>query len=126
MGNACGKGVRGSAALAVRPPEERGMHLSDICAFRDQHYDWLAKEEYNTYAEKPLMKTMYDVVPKLIVPATIERKVSYNELGPARPVDYFVSHWWGEEFVKFIKVLWLGDFGHFKIRVAKTIVANAG
>jgi len=51
------------------------------------------------------MPTMYDVVPRIIIPETCLRQCAYAELFEPLPSTVFVSHWWGEEFVKFLSCL---------------------
>ena len=40
-----------------------------------------------------MSKTMYDIVPRLIRPATVESRCSFAELEMPEPASYFVSHW---------------------------------
>merc|ERR1740117_1062818 len=89
----------------ARPPEQRAMLLSELVALRDKHRTWIETASYNDYTKKTQMPTMYEVAPTLIESATRPRQCSFSELGPPHTVDYFVSHWWGEEFAKFIRAL---------------------
>eukprot|EP00658_Telonema_sp_P-2_P078623 TRINITY_DN7408_c0_g1_i1.p1 TRINITY_DN7408_c0_g1~~TRINITY_DN7408_c0_g1_i1.p1 ORF type:complete len:157 (+),score=22.69 TRINITY_DN7408_c0_g1_i1:219-689(+) len=81
------------------------MGLNYLLAFRDIPLAWLDTAEFNSPANKTLRKTMYDVVNQLTKRATTTRKCSFSELGLARAVEYFVSHWWGEESLNFVAAL---------------------
>eukprot|EP00658_Telonema_sp_P-2_P030194 TRINITY_DN2284_c0_g2_i1.p1 TRINITY_DN2284_c0_g2~~TRINITY_DN2284_c0_g2_i1.p1 ORF type:complete len:220 (-),score=44.88 TRINITY_DN2284_c0_g2_i1:78-737(-) len=59
------------APLPERPPEMRGMSLSDLLAFRDKNFTWLDTKEFSSYAKRKQRKTMYDVVPERIKKATL-------------------------------------------------------
>ena len=50
---------------------------------------------------------MYDLVETIIKPLTKARLVSYAELLEPLAPQVFVSHWWGEEFVCFVRALQL-------------------
>ena len=48
---------------------------------------------------------MYDLVEKFIKPKTEKNRVAYAELLDPMEPHVFVSHWWGEEFVAFVRTL---------------------
>ncbi|CAE7890954.1 ANK2 [Symbiodinium microadriaticum] len=50
---------------------------------------------------------MYDVVEEIIKPLTKSRRVAFAELLEPLAPQVFVSHWWGEEFVCFVRALHL-------------------
>mmetsp|Transcript_16418 Transcript_16418/g.29159 ORF Transcript_16418/g.29159 Transcript_16418/m.29159 type:complete len:592 (+) Transcript_16418:31-1806(+) len=56
----------------------------------------------------PQTVDLYSLVPHFIKPATASRKCSFVELVATspQPPDWFVSHWWGEPVLDFVKCLW--------------------
>eukprot|EP00931_Biecheleriopsis_adriatica_P022249 TRINITY_DN14351_c0_g3_i1.p1 TRINITY_DN14351_c0_g3~~TRINITY_DN14351_c0_g3_i1.p1 ORF type:complete len:1332 (+),score=258.53 TRINITY_DN14351_c0_g3_i1:260-3997(+) len=89
----------------MRPTELRGMRLSQLVALYDKHKDWIHSTVYCNFAKRTRARNMYEVVEVIIKEDTKMSQSSYAELGPEQPVDYFVSHWWGEEFMNFIAAL---------------------
>jgi len=94
------------AGRSIRPTQLRGIKLSTLEDIVDRNQTWLEEEIYCPFKDGMRMKNMHDVVAQIIKPSTMEAQTSYAELSPEPlPVEYFVSHCWNEEFVKFVAAL---------------------
>lgn len=96
------QGVEDAVALSPRAPEKSGVPLSEFMNIVVEE-KWLAvrRERHGTW-ERP---NMYDLVEKFIKPKTEKNRVAYAELLDPMEPHVFVSHWWGEEFVAFVRTL---------------------
>jgi len=100
------QGVEDAVALAPRAPEKSGIPLSEFMNIVAEE-KWLAeRRERNGTWERP---NMYDLVEKFIKPKTEKNRVAYAELLEPMEPQVFVSHWWGEEFVAFVRTLYNFD-----------------
>eukprot|EP00929_Paragymnodinium_shiwhaense_P045184 TRINITY_DN23117_c0_g1_i2.p1 TRINITY_DN23117_c0_g1~~TRINITY_DN23117_c0_g1_i2.p1 ORF type:complete len:683 (-),score=112.13 TRINITY_DN23117_c0_g1_i2:282-2330(-) len=109
------------------PQSLRGITLRELWAFHDSNKGWLTTEQWRCDACKTLspqdegpcplcdhptgvmqLPNLYEVNKQMILPACDGERISYVEhLARQRPegglpVRTFVSHWWGEEFHKFV------------------------
>jgi len=91
------------------------MTLQRLDAFLEQHRDWIEAKEWNNCTCRVMAKTMYDIVSHIIKPSTLQANCSFAELGPPQACQYFVSHWWGEEFTCFMQSL-----RHFAFKMSRS------
>ncbi|CAE7396347.1 ANKRD50 [Symbiodinium necroappetens] len=92
---------------AARAPEESGVPLQEFTRLLTEHKAWLSTATWNPHTGCACRPNMYDVVETIIKPLTKARLVSYAELLEPLAPQVFVSHWWGEEFVCFVRALQL-------------------
>ena len=92
---------------AARAPEESGVPLQEFTRLLTEHKAWLSTATWNPHTGCACRPNMYDVVETIIKPLTQARLVSYAELLEPLAPQVFVSHWWGEEFVCFVRALQL-------------------
>jgi len=101
--------------ILIRPAELRAMTLQRLDAFLEQHRDWIEAKEWNNCTCRVMAKTMYDIVSHIIKPSTLQTNCSFAELGPPQALQFFVSHWWGEEFTCFMQSL-----RHFALKMSRS------
>jgi len=92
---------------AARAPEESGVPLQEFTRLLREHEAWLSTATWNPLIGSACRPNMYDLVETIIKPLTKARLVSYAELLEPLAPQVFVSHWWGEEFVCFVRALQL-------------------
>ena len=92
---------------AARAPEESGVPLQEFTRLLREHEAWLSTATWNALIGSACRPNMYDLVETIIKPLTKARLVSYAELLEPLAPQVFVSHWWGEEFVCFVRALQL-------------------
>jgi len=88
-----------------RPSQLSGVTLAQLREICRAHLAWLETPKWNDFTKKMQRPTMYDVVSRIVKPATKDTQGSYAELFPQQEVQVFVSHWWGEEFLNFVAAL---------------------
>lgn len=81
-----------------RALELRAMTLERLIGFYKRHCRWIDGEQREPNNVRMMSKTTEEVVLHLIKPATCASACSFAELGPPSKVDFFASHWWGDEF----------------------------
>ncbi|CAJ1440574.1 unnamed protein product, partial [Effrenium voratum] len=89
----------------MRPPKLAGVTLEQLQKIFEENREWLGTAMWNPHMQKMMTPSMYDVVPTIVKPATASTRGSYAELFSQKPVDVFVSHWWGHEFSEFLAAL---------------------
>ena len=88
----------------ARAPEESGVPLREFRRLVAEN-PWLATKRWNAHAGRAERPNMHDVVAEIIKPRTEAKLIAYAELlEPLKP-QVFVSHWWGEEFLSFVRAL---------------------
>lgn len=97
--------MRQTSTAGTRAIELRAMSLERLAGFYTRHHVWIDAEQREPHVGRMISKTMEDVVLHLIRPATWSANCSFAELGPPANVEYYVSHWWGEEFTGFTQAL---------------------
>jgi hypothetical protein len=108
----------GGTGCTIRTAEERGItivQLERLLAFVRIHCvreRWKGRRPtasggWEEVALTPEMVTLYDINELVVLPATKERACAFVELlaTAAQPPDWFVSHWWGGSFERFVECL---------------------
>ena len=108
----------GTKSTPIPEPSRRGIKLHELLAlkaFIERHADEFSGVLHGWVKRIPLLPihkdslNLYDLVKYVVNPATAEHSCSFVELvvpegseGTATP-QWFVSHWWGEPVLDFIK-----------------------
>eukprot|EP00439_Symbiodinium_sp_Y106_P013026 s578_g1.t3 len=98
----------------ARAPEESGVPLREFTRLVAEHKTWLSTAKWNPYSNSACRPSM------IIKPLTKSRLVAFAELLEPLAPQVFVSHWWGEEFVCFVRALRLFA-GAYRSETSRTV-----
>jgi hypothetical protein len=106
--------ARGQLGCSIERTEERGITIAQLVALFDLASTLCSSEGWTSTDPSRLGQTLtpdeitlYDIMTRLVKPATTAKRCSYVELvaTSAQRPKWFVSHWWGESVGSFIKCL---------------------